>query len=224
VSNPSNPSNPSVPATPAGWYSDPENTQRLRWWDGVRWTEQFAPVAAPAGSAVPYTGSAPLAAPAGTDWNTPWIWVVLFLPLLPVLPLLFIDWSGAFVVDSDTLVPDVGAQFAFLTSPAYLASLFGGWLAYAIVVICAYADWRALRDRGVPAPFHWAWAFLSSAVYGIGRGVVVSKRTGRGQVVIWLAIATIVLSLVIGLLVAGAMFGAVFSQLPTSLYTAVPSP
>lgn len=29
---------------PAGWYPDPHGSKRWRWWDGERWTEQYAPV------------------------------------------------------------------------------------------------------------------------------------------------------------------------------------
>ena len=31
-----------APVTPPGWYADP-NSAVMRWWDGSRWTEQFAP-------------------------------------------------------------------------------------------------------------------------------------------------------------------------------------
>src|SRR5579862_7114740 len=30
-------------ATPAGWYSDPDDSTRLRWWDGSRWTDHTQP-------------------------------------------------------------------------------------------------------------------------------------------------------------------------------------
>jgi len=33
---------PAAPATPAGWYPDPYQPGRQRWWDGVRWTEHGA--------------------------------------------------------------------------------------------------------------------------------------------------------------------------------------
>jgi hypothetical protein len=29
---------------PAGWYTDPGNAQRLRWWDGRAWTDQLRPI------------------------------------------------------------------------------------------------------------------------------------------------------------------------------------
>ncbi|GAB3797965.1 hypothetical protein GCM10028798_09770 [Humibacter antri] len=33
-------------STPAGWYDD--GAGRQRWWDGVEWTDRYAPTAAPA--------------------------------------------------------------------------------------------------------------------------------------------------------------------------------
>jgi hypothetical protein len=32
-----------VTQTPAGWYADPEDATRLRWWDGLAWTEHRSP-------------------------------------------------------------------------------------------------------------------------------------------------------------------------------------
>jgi Protein of unknown function (DUF2510) len=203
--------NSGTPNTPAGWYPDPEGLQRQRWWDGQRWTTDVAPLAA----AQPYTGARPQqTAPAGTDWNTPWIWLMLVLPLLPMIPLLFLDWSSFLALDPDTLDTDLESQLAIYTSPAYLASLIGGWLAWALAVVLAYLDFKTLRDRGVPAPFHWAWAILSPYVYGIGRGVVTNRRTGKGIVVMWVTIALLVLGIVLGFVIAGIVIGTVFSQLP----------
>jgi hypothetical protein len=48
----------------------------------------------------------------------------------------------------------------------------------------------------VPRPFHWAFAFLSSAVYPIGRSVVVKRRTGQGISPMWVSIALIVMSFI----------------------------
>ncbi|MFH6779358.1 DUF2510 domain-containing protein, partial [Clavibacter michiganensis] len=30
-----------TPSTPAGWYADPAGSDRLRWWDGTRWTDHL---------------------------------------------------------------------------------------------------------------------------------------------------------------------------------------
>ena len=30
------------PVAPAGWYPDPEDAARMRWWNGTKWTRRFA--------------------------------------------------------------------------------------------------------------------------------------------------------------------------------------
>ncbi len=35
---------PPPPSVPAGWYSDPNNGQLQRYWDGTIWTEHTAPL------------------------------------------------------------------------------------------------------------------------------------------------------------------------------------
>jgi hypothetical protein len=167
------------------------------------------------GEQQPHRGTAAeLRAPAGTKWNTPWIWLVLFLPLLPIIPLLFLDWGSVVRIDPVTLEQDRYASLSLLTSPAYVTSVLGGLLVYALVVVSAYLDWRELSRRGVPAPFHWAWTFLSSYVYGIGRGVVTRRRGAGGEVVMWVAIGVIVLSTLLGVGIALSVLGAVLSQVP----------
>ena len=210
-------SSPSSSPVPAGWYPAPEGGQQLRWWDGGQWTEHVQQPSTGVPAQQPYAGApARGTAPEGTAWNTPWIWLVLVLPLLPVIPLLFIDWSSLIRIDPVTLKADPHSQLALLTSPAYLAAVLGSWVAYALVVVFAFLDWRDLGRRGVPAPFHWAWAFLGSSVYGIGRGVVTPRRTGGGRVVLWVAIGVIVVGLVIGVAIAVSVVTAVVSQIPHS--------
>ena len=108
------------------------------------------------------------------------------------------------------------AGLLLLTSPAYLLAVLGSWLVYGLVVLFAYLDWKQLKDRGVPAPFHWAWAFLSNYVYAIGRGVVVQRRTGHGRIVMWIAIAMLVLIMLAGFGIAIAAVTSVLSQIPFS--------
>lgn len=54
-----------TPSTPAGWYADPAGSDRLRWWDGTRWTDHLTdapPAAAPASAPSPAPAE-PAAAP-----------------------------------------------------------------------------------------------------------------------------------------------------------------
>ena len=204
---PDTPSTPATPATPsvaAGWYQDPSNAAQQRWWDGTQWTEQ---VSAPAyGSPQAYEQ---LKAPAGTSGNTPWIWLVVFLPLLGLLPLFFID-IGGYLEDSILYAGDPNGAMRsvveFYTQPAMLLALGLSFVVLVGTILFAYLDWRELKRRGVPAPFHWAFSFLAIAgfgvVYPIGRAVVTKRRTGSGNGVLLATILTIVVSFIVAIVIA----------------------
>lgn len=51
-----------VARPPAGWYADPEGRPMNRWWDGLTWTEDYAPLAAP-------TLASSLATQSQVDWT-----------------------------------------------------------------------------------------------------------------------------------------------------------
>jgi len=194
-----------TPGAPAGWYPDATNGNRLRYWDGVRWTEHFA---APEAAA--------LAAPAGTDPNTPWIWLHLAMPLIASIPNLFIDWGSLVTIDPENPQAMLDRQLAVYSSPAYIISVVLPFLTYAAGVVFAFLDFRTLERRGVPRPFHWAFAFIPYYVYPIGRGIVAKRRTGRGIASTYVAIGLIVLGLVLGIVFAVVIFSAIFSQIPTT--------
>jgi hypothetical protein len=183
-----------TPTAPAGWYTDPQNPAQGRYWDGHAWTElRHTP-------GQPYPAPPPLKAPAGTDWNTIWIWLIIALPVLPMLLLLFVPWGSMFDFDPTANDPRgaMSATFGLFLSPFYWASLVLGYAVYGLSVFFAYRDMKQLADRGVPKPFHWAFAFIGGVVYTIGRSVVVKRRTGRGHAPLW---AEIVVFLVITALV-----------------------
>lgn len=145
----------------------------------------------------PYRRDAPAAAlraPEGTDPNTPWIWLILLVPIVQTLPIFFLDWSA--FVEATLMDPTALSTTALFASPAYLALLALGWIGTGAMIGFAYLDWRELKRRGVPQPFHWAYIFLtlavSFAVYTIGRAVVAHRRTGTGLSVMWATIGLIV--------------------------------
>jgi hypothetical protein len=196
--------------TPAGWYPDPTGGQNQRWWDGSQWTDNVSN---------PYGAAAVLKAPEGTVTNTVWIWLIIVLPLLPLLGLLTIPWGSLFDFASYSATDPsqlLAAELALFLSPGYLGAIIGGWAVYALNALFAFRDWRFLQNAGVPKPFHFAWVFLSSTVYTIGRAVVVKRRTGHGSAVLWASIGAIVLMFVITIVMALQMFAAVFSQIPTN--------
>jgi hypothetical protein len=199
--------------TPAGWYTDPADAKRNRWWDGTQWTEHYSE---------PYAAAGVLTAPAGTSVYNVWIWLVVFLPYL-TLPFLFtIDFSALFSgLDYTDPSSSTRVQFELMTSPAFLALTLGGWVLCAAVIVCSWLDWRWLRAAGVPKPFHWAFGFFSLAgypVYAIGRAVVTRRRTGKGLLVMWLTIAMLVVSFIVSIAWAVSIFAAIISQLPPTYY------
>jgi hypothetical protein len=186
-----------VSAAPAGWYPVAPGSAQLRWWDGTQWTEHvhdpaaaFAPAGAGAAPAVPVVAP-PLRAPEGTNPATAWFWLLAIgVPVLQLLDLIpasiFVSQLLSASGDASTLV---NAEF----SPSYLVLLLCGWFIYAVCIVFAALDWRELRQRDVPRPFHWAWSFFVlavgwPAVYMIGRSVVVKRRTGRGMAPLWVFI------------------------------------
>ena len=186
---------PAVPSTPAGWYPDPSGGAQRRWWDGAQWTDHLETPYSTTAAAMPST------APEGTDPYTTWIWPLLVIPVLQLLSVFLIDWEQ-FIVTSLTDT-SIAGQAALFATPGYIAVTALGWITNILFVLFAFLDWRELRRRGVPRPFHWAWSFLVLAsawpVYPIGRAIVARRRTGRGMASLWITIATIVLGIIVSI-------------------------
>ncbi|MGV8882517.1 MAG: DUF2510 domain-containing protein [Rhodoglobus sp.] len=196
-----------TPTVPAGWYPDPAGTPRQRWWDGTAWTENYTE---PAAASLPYTPNAAAEAaqaPAGINVYTPFIWLIALLPLVPLLALLTVDWGSIFRFDPNDPASAATASFGLLLSPGYLIALFGGFAVYGLNAFFAFRDYTYLASVGIVRPFHWAWTFLSSVVYVIGRSVVVGRRTaGQGKAPMWVAIGSVVLSFIFTIIMMIQMF------------------
>jgi hypothetical protein len=178
----------------------------LRWWDGTQWTEHVHTPAAPPA----YGLATPLSAPEGTNPNTVWAWLIA---LTPIVSLVGAAWYYS------TLPATFGAgsstqMMSTIYTPAYFIVRGLSLLGYAAAVIFGWRDWRALKARNVPKPFHWAWSFLGAPlVYIIGRTVVVRRRTGRGFGPLWLTIAVIVIGLVIAIVEIVGLFSSIAANL-----------
>ena len=199
------------PTTPAGWYQDPTEPAGSRWWDGIQWTDHYQQ---------PYDPAAPVtspSAPAGTRAHTPWIWLIVFLPYL-TLPLFFAVDFGSMVDGLTANDPGYAnrAQFELLTSPVYIVSVLAGWVTYGLCVLFAFLDHKELMTRAVPRPFHWAWTFLWSPAYVIGRSVIVRRRTGRGIAPMWAAIGMLAVSMVVSIVLLVVVFSALFQEIERS--------
>ena len=168
-------------SAPAGWYDD--GTGAPRWWDGHSWAEATTAYASP---------DQPAPVQPGTSANTVWVWLVVLLPLVSLiatfgyLAQLQQDLIALFaIVPFDGSSPDmdrfIAAEMSLIFSPWYVALMLVGWAIYGVSVWFAALDARELAARGFVKPFPWAWAFLGSLVYVIGRHVVVHRRGGRGS-------------------------------------------
>lgn len=163
----------------AGWYPDASGTPR--WWDGVQWVD-VAPTVGP---------TSPPQVPAGTSSHTTWIWLVVLLPLLTLVPMIgYLDHLQRSMVDLVASIPTdgsppnpeliVGAPLDLIFTPWYLVALVVGWVTSALCIWSAYLDTRVLAERGFVRPFAWWWMFISPLAYVIGRHVVVRRRGGSG--------------------------------------------
>ena len=201
---------------PPGWYPDANAPGGQRWWDGTQWTEHVG------AQAQPYQAFEPLKAPAGTKTGTVWIWIIALLPLLSIVTFFAIDWK-AYI---DSIIPanlssasptsGYSGMLALYSSPGYLISIALGWVSYGVTVLFAALDFRELKRRGVPQPFHWAFAFLTSIVYIIGRSVVVKRRTGQGLAPLWAYIVVYVLLLIASIVLTVLIMQYMFASIPTS--------
>ena len=199
-------------SAPAGWYPDPTGVTGVsgeRWWDGTQWTA--------------YERAAPYA-PAGmwpkvqVDTNTVWVWLVIAVTALPYATLFLVDGGGYLhgVLQSGSSAAVSGMiQWQLQT----LAVSMLGWVAMGAGIVFSWLDWRELRRRGVPAPFHWAWSFFAllgggAAVYMIGRAVVLRRRTvSGGWPPLWVWIAVTVVGYAVTIAWSVALVGQVFSRL-----------
>lgn len=203
-------SNQQPQQVPPGWYPDPRDPGRLAWWDGYAWAGAGGAVTgtpAHAGAGAPSVFDPPRV-PNGTSSLTAYIWLIIGMPLLIAFGMFLIDVPGyvhaiaQLQLDTrDGMSPGTTAQFTnaiagFMVQIFVLDGL--ALIIGALSIVFAYLDFRELKRRGFVRPFHWAWSFLGSAVYVIGRVIVTKSRGGdKALWPIWGMIAAFVVSLIV---------------------------
>jgi hypothetical protein len=196
-------------AAAPGWYADPTGLAGVRWWDGGQWTAHTAPTPA-TGPGAPVASRPPL--PESAPVYTPFIWLITLLPLVSCVTIWFYQPAIPRITASGYASTNAFAAF----TPGYFLILGVGVIVYAISVVFAYLDHRALTRVGVVRPFHWAWEFLSPVVYVIGRSVIVrSVAKPRGLLPIWILIAVFAVNIVVSSIWSVLLFANIASQVST---------
>lgn len=208
---------PVAATAPAGWYPIAAGSLEQRYWDGTAWTQHtYDPTvaAATASSASPVQRVGPQA-PEGTKPSTSWFWITAVSPVIAIVGLLPTAIFFNSFLSKSLSVESTTALFA---NPAYLVSTLLSFLEIAVYVIFPILDWSALRKRGVPSPFHWAWSLSalivgSPIIYVIGRTVVARRRTGRGLAPLWVFIGVQLIAWIAGLIFAIIFISAFATEL-----------
>lgn len=186
-------------AAAAGWYRPTPESSELRWWDGQRWTDNVQAFAAALPSSV-------RTVPAGTPVYNVFIWLITLLPLVSLAALSQFDMA-AYMTET-MQYSAIGGGTTPLLSSSYLLLVGSGWLLWGVTVVLAYLDWRRLGRDGFTRRFHWAWSFLNSLVYLIGRTVLVRKQSRRGMAVIWAYVGVLVLQFIVVVITISAAIAA----------------
>jgi len=162
--------------------------------------------------------------PEGAPIYGPLIWILALLPLVSAAAVWLIrfDLSGfvsylnaeqAYTNSGAGGTPPMLDPFS-LYGPGYWVAQLLSFAVYGLSVVFAALDRRRLERIGVVRPFHWAWAFLSSPVYIIGRSVIVHRvASPRGRAPIWVWIAVTCMTLISVIVWTVVFFGQLAPQL-----------
>ncbi|WP_248283426.1 DUF2510 domain-containing protein [Cryobacterium arcticum] len=231
-------SEPTTDAPAAGWYPDPSTDTQLRWYNGVEWTDEVAPVtpeepvtdvaavdvpdayapAAYAPTAYVAAASAPAAsAPAAyaAAAGVPAMasdgssrWGTVSVWLLAFMP-----WLSTISLIA------AGMMSIYPANPDWwwVSALLLPWV---LTVLLAVLDVQRLKQWLHTNVASWAWALLGAPVYLIARHVVLRPRARFGSAPMWVAIINIALAVVaagLALLAAGALVVYVIAELDRSM-------
>jgi hypothetical protein len=193
---------PVTATAPAGWYQVSPGSTTQRYWDGSAWTEHIHDPAAAAATAQPAHGYrvSPKALD-GTSATTVWFWLTVGSFAISIA-----YWIVTQIYFQSQIASNESQGSPASTDTLFNVSILLGLVSVAAFIVFPILDWLALRKRGVPKPFNWAWSLFaillsSPIVYVIGRTVVTKRRTGRGLAPLWVFIALQVITFIIAIVV-----------------------
>jgi len=169
---------------PGGWYTDPADPAKLRWWDGAAWTPNTVPQPPPLPTApAPEDGARSQQVaeqlrreaeyvPFAQDWSREATETTRRRPRSQTLPIWFLATSPIWVGTGYDLF-----KLLEWNAPLWVQSTVGGVLTIALLFGLAVLDGSRLYDRGFQKSASPAWILLLP-VYFIVRAV----RVGLGGV------------------------------------------
>lgn len=136
--------------------------------------------------------------------STPWAWLLALTPVVSALAVqpALIGFQQAAASPIGGRVPQRAAD---LIAVGFVIDLTVAILLIGVSGLLARLDQRELRRRRIDRPFPWGWGFLS-AVYLIGRTVVLHHRTGRGAAPLVLAVALFISVMLVLFIEFGVVF------------------
>jgi len=113
--------------TRAGWYADPQDPRYLRYWDGVAWTDQRAPLPQappppPAGPVAPRSASAPYPARLQVDFAASYNRLTTFFRLVLIIPIAIV--MGVLTAGGTQTVYDDAGRTVTTTGGGIVSGLF----------------------------------------------------------------------------------------------------
>jgi hypothetical protein len=204
--------------TPGGWYTDPADPAKLRWWDGAAWTPNTVPQPPPLPTAQAQEGAATTQrhaaeqlrreaeyVPFARDWEREATAnaATSRRPRSQTLPIWFLATSPIWVGTGYDLF-----KLLEWNAPLWVQSTVGGVLTIALLFGLAVLDGSRLYDRGFQKSASPAWILLLP-VYFIVRAV----RVGLGGV--WPLITFFLANVGVALLVLLPIL-ALYTSSPTS--------
>jgi hypothetical protein len=131
------------------------------------------------------------------------IWLLSLVPVISMAVFVYFNFFALKPPRGTSVLGEAGPAVGIL-----------GWILFLGSVALAYLDHRMLKRAGFDRPFHWAWSFLTGAVYVIGRSVIVKGRTDHGMLPAWISVGLLALALILAFVQVATSLASTLTTLP----------